>query len=435
MPAKAKARRALRPTSDRPPFYPSAARWFTAGFERYPLGTGAALLISWTAVVLALWAAAIGALAALVGFLLVVVFHQTPVGFLFGNTPLPVDALGVFGSVIAGAAIGFGYAYAGSILSNPFQVGESIVIGVVVAAVLGWGLEQLERPLLRLRGYRRPSRDEVRRLAPLVENAADALGLGTIPTFAISDEFAPNASARTTTIVLTKSLLTTLEDGELIAVIAHELAHWKKADAVGLTFVWAAGWPVILLYEFGVWLRGGISQLDWPRVNWPGAGTGEAEHEKARKAMLSAAGALSQRARPFLSAIIAFPAFLLINFVLIPLIATESRRSEYEADAAVKAAGLGIPLASALRKLELFEQGNTGWERRLARTHPPMELRIEALQPAQPDDALYQQAELGSADIAKAQTVLFVLGLLAVALAVIVVIVMFILQRLPAVHI
>ena len=57
--------------------------------------------------------------------------------------------------------------------------------------------------------------------------------------------------------------------------------------------------------------------------------------------------------------------------------------------------GLAIALSSALRKMGAFETGRTGWEQAIAATHPPVELRLEALQLPRADDAEYQESELG----------------------------------------
>src|SRR5262249_38400713 len=74
--------------------------------------------------------------------------------------------------------------------------------------------------------------------------------------------------------------------------------------------------------------------------------------------------------------------------------ATDQRDYEYQADRAAADIGLGDDLISALKKMTAFEGGRTGWEQALAATHPPTELRIEALQQPKPDDAEYQEDRL-----------------------------------------
>ncbi len=41
-----------------------------------------------------------------------------------------------------------------------------------------------------------------------------------------------------------------------------------------------------------------------------------------------------------------------------------------------------------------FEGGRSGWEQAMRATHPPTELRLEALQPPRPDDFEYQEEDL-----------------------------------------
>ena len=211
--------------------------------------------------------------------------------------------------------------------------------------------------LLNFQGYRRLSAEESAKVMPLAQAAAAALNLDSLPTFAISDDNKPpNAAAWTKTITLNPAMLKRPE-GELQAILAHELAHWKNADGMGKLVVWAAGLPLIGLYEIGTWLTGGPSQEGAPSQSRPGF-------------------------LKFIGYITAFPAMLLINFVLVPVIAGASRASEERADADVKTAGMGHDLAGALRTLTIFEPGRGGWQRRLAQTHPPAALRIEALEAA-----------------------------------------------------
>lgn len=364
---------ALPPETDRPALYPSWTRWITAGFQRYENATMLGLLIGWTGVIFALWAAAIGAVAGLLSFLFISVFHSSAFGEFLGHAPPAASLFGGLIAAVAGGIFAFGYTYAGAIFTHPGDLFLSVATGGVLAAIIVAGYGALEHRILRLRGFRRLSRDEMRRLAPLIQSAADALNLGALPRFAMTDERIPKAGAGTRTVYLSRGLLTALDDGELRAVIAHELAHWKNADVIGKLFVWATAWPVLLLYEVGVWLS-------------------------TRTVTVSVGGSpvpLTRGLLPFIGTAIAFPAYFLVNLALVPVISRDSRLAEYRADLAVRSGGLGDQLISALRKLELFEPGNTGWERRLAATHPATELRVEALQQPRPDDDDYWQPELG----------------------------------------
>ena len=91
------------------------------------------------------------------------------------------------------------------------------------------------------------------------------------PTFAISDHHKPpNAAAGAKTITLNPAMLKR-SDAELKAVLAHEPAHWKNADGLGKLFVWAAGLPLIVLYEIGSRLTGASSPPDEGAPAGPGA--------------------------------------------------------------------------------------------------------------------------------------------------------------------
>jgi Zn-dependent protease with chaperone function len=124
------------------------------------------------------------------------------------------------------------------------------------------------------------------------------------------------------------------------------------------------------MYKFGVWMSGGIHAL--------GGGAG-----KSIRTLLG-----------FVGWIIAWPAGVMMNMVLIPVVRASQRQAEYDADAAAAAIGLAPQLISALQKLSAFEGSRTGWEQALSATHPPVELRIEALQPDRPDDWEYQEDDL-----------------------------------------
>jgi heat shock protein HtpX len=106
----------------------------------------------------------------------------------------------------------------------------------------------------------------------MVERLAGLAGIG-VPKVAIAATPAPNAMAvglseRDSTIVVTEGLLDALDDGELEAVLAHEVAHLANRDAAVMTVVsaprvlgevvvgesstnlgllWIVGWPLGLI--------------------------------------------------------------------------------------------------------------------------------------------------------------------------------------------
>jgi Zn-dependent protease with chaperone function len=121
---------------------------------------------------------------------------------------------------------------------------------------------------------------------------------------------------------------------------------------VGTRFVFACAWPLVMLYNFGAWLtlyNHGIVRL----IGW----------------------------------VLLWPALVLVRFLIVPLVRANARHQEYECDAAAKAAGYGDALHQALQVLGDFEGGRSGGEQVLAATHPPTELRLEALEPDEVDVA------------------------------------------------
>lgn len=61
-------------------------------------------------------------------------------------------------------------------------------------------------------------------------------------------------------------------------------------------------------------------------------------------------------------------------------VAERGRDYECEADQNARRAGYGESLREALAHLGEFEGGRSGWEHVIAGTHPPIELRLEALE-------------------------------------------------------
>lgn len=346
-------------------------QWLVKGFGRQGPATTVALLAGWTGLVVALWAAAIGAiLGALIGVGLIATSSFTRSLFHAGAGQA-VTFVGIVAGALAGAGGSFTAIYATSLFGNPTRVAVTLFSGLVVATALVVIITFTEPTLLRMRGYRRLSRDETRRIAPLVHQAARGLGLKSLPTFAMADLQVPRAWTHTRTVVLSKGMLDLLEDDELRAVLTHELYHWAVGDGVALRLVWACAWPIAIAYNVGAWLSGRDLNSEKPQhlprgfIGWIGW-------------------------------FLLWPTWLLANAVIAPLVAARQRKNEYEADRAALRTGDGPALSSALLKVSAFEAGRTGWEYAMTRHHPPTELRREALQPRQTDDDEYQQEELGA---------------------------------------
>lgn len=365
---------AEEPRAGVPARYDDGVAWLRAGFRQMRWGSVIGVVLGWTGAWLTLWGAVGGMVIGIfVGF---GIFTSPDIsGHLFS---LGLGQSVTLVSVIMGGVIGIGFGFLAAIkfifLDHPVEAVGAFLSGAVISALIVVSTACFERASIRLRGYRRLSNDEVRHVAPLVKDVAEAMNLPALPRFAIDDNVIPNAWSHMRTIVISKGLLQSLDDGEIRAILAHELTHWQSGDSVALHFVWAASLPAVLLYKFGTYLAGGIKAL--------GVETG-----KAARTILGIVGW-----------IIAWPSWILIRLVLIPVISHSSRQSEYQADAGAAAIGLAPELISALRKMSAFEGARTGWEAALAATHPPTELRIEALQAPRPDDWEYQEDELHGPD-------------------------------------
>lgn len=348
-----------------PAKYDDGVAWLRNGFLRHPGGTVVGLITGWTGIWITLWGAAIG----LVLGALIAGGYASGLGEGLGVGQAS-GILGTIGGGVIGTIAGF-LAVLRFVLERPLQLVLSIVSGAVLGVVILIVSAAFERLGLRLRGYRRLSRQEVRRVAPLVKDVADAMQLSALPRFAMADILVPNAWTHMRTVVITTGLLQTLSDPELRAVLAHELEHWRSGDAVGLHFVWAAAWPIALNYNIGMVLAG---------KHLSGGGKSQTGPFKGLIWLIGW--------------IVAWPAWVIIKLIITPVVAASQRRYEYAADAAAAKIGFASDLSSALRKMSAFEGGRSGWEQAMAATHPPTELRLEALQPPQPDDFEYQEDEL-----------------------------------------
>jgi Zn-dependent protease with chaperone function len=333
--------------------------------ERQLTACIAGLLAGWSALFAALWFGALLAVGgAIVGLLGAVIgFHG------IGQASQGFDILGAFGGLAAGFAVGFTLLFGTSLFAAPLHVLLAVVVGAALAVGITRAAVELEPLSLDLRSYRMPSgraleAGVVAALAKMVRE----LGLPSSPKLRIADTPLPGAWTHTGTIVVTKGLIDTLNRQELEAVLAHELHHWHSGDAIGLRFVWACAFPIVLLCDVRTLVA------EWRP--W---------------------GALIN--------ILLWPAPVLMNWLVAPLMVARGRTLEFEADAAAIAAGWGTHLAEALKKLQDFEVARTGWEAALMRTHPPTEFRLEAIEKAVPEAAAATEASQANETSTKALTV------------------------------
>jgi STE24 endopeptidase len=157
-------------------------------------------------------------------------------------------------------------------------------------------------------------------------------------------------------IVLYDTLIRQMSHGEIVAVLAHEIGHWKRGH-VWKRLLWAE-----LLALAGAW-------VSFTLLNWPGL-----------PGLLGLPGDVSLPARMVVLAFIAS----LVLFPLTPLSAWRSRCQEHEADRfAADLTGRPQDLASALVKMSAENLSNLFPHPLYAGfyfSHPPTVERVRRLQ-------------------------------------------------------
>lgn len=357
-----------------------------AGINRQRIPALVALCVSWSGFWVILW---VMFFAALAGAVMGILASEG----LAGSFPLPMDAqlvasrgIAPFAAAVAAIYFVFAVVYwwlTNVLLGAPFMGLASIAVSVTFCVLIVVIASAVEPWTLKIRGYRRMSDRERRRIATaadadtgeivgpfdatasglLIETARE-MGLATVPRVLVDDSsFGLNAWTHMRHIVLSQSLglheqAIEFTDQELCGVLAHELEHWRTGEVFGRQLLWACSLPVALLYNLSVFLSGGATAQD-------GAATKPA-----------------QGARPILSIVgwtLLWPTWVIIRGIIQPVSTAYFRRQEYEADRAAVDAGYGDGLRSALDRRRSFEVGRTGWEAAIIATHPPVELRIEAI--------------------------------------------------------
>ncbi len=321
------------------------------GMKSQPWGIAAGLLATYTILPVAIFVAAVGALAGAIGGISISV-HPSNTSGVF--SPYVAGLSGGFNVFIilaaagGGAVAGFLSIYGGSWISAPGHVLASLIGGVVVMVGLTTLIIVRERWWLRLYGYRRMSWEEKARIEPLLKGAAAAMGIDPAigPRIMMSDEKRPGAWAHCTTIVLTTGELALHTDPEIAGTLVHELQHWEDGAAVGRQLIWASVWPLVIVHNVLRWLM------------------------RHRHPVIA-----------FVAFLLAWPIVVVVNFFVVPVQQARGREHEYAADAAATAAGAYYRdgLKVALAKDDPLEPARTGWEEAIAAAHPPTALRIERL--------------------------------------------------------
>lgn len=352
--------------------------WLFASGLRMPGATAAALVVAWTGLLVSLW---IGAFSA-IGSIVVTAFGVAISGHVAGVATFTSRTSGgiVFLSAIIAGAVGFGSgfsaAYASSLFGGLSVVAAALFVGIVVGLIFGFVGTAAEPLLLSWRGYRRPSQREWdAHLKGALQTCIDSMQLTSAPHFRIIDSAIPQAWTYSRNIVISKGLLEGLDAGELAGVLAHELTHWRRGDGLAMRMVWSFAWPVAMCYSLGMFLSGARFGPSAAAGAAAGADTPHADAKSTMKGTVTFLG--------FLGWMLLWPAWLLTRFVVVPATSHDSRSAEYEADAGAAAAGLDGELVRALERMQAFEQARNAWDAALVSTHPPIELRIEALEAQQ----------------------------------------------------
>ncbi len=353
--------------------------WLLASVVRLPGAAAAALICAWSAVVISLWAGVLDAL----GSVVVLFLGASSIGgagsviSFSAHTAGGLTFLAIGISLAGGFVTGFLAAYAASFANAIPEVAAALLVGALLGLLLSLILTAMEPTVLSLRGYRRPSNREWEgHLLPAMQAVVDAMKLEASPRILVADSPVPNAWAHSRHIVVTTGLIRGLDQDELTAVFAHEVMHWRQGDPLAFRIVSCFGWPVVVMFTLGMWMSGAQYGVSQPGASGASLATDSSgtPHAEGASTLRAARSVVSLIGWLFL-----WPSWLLIRFVMVPAAASNSRQVEYEADAGAAAAGFGASLHRALERLSPFEGGRSAWEAVLSATHPPMELRLEAL--------------------------------------------------------
>jgi Zn-dependent protease with chaperone function len=341
----------------RPRRFGSAAGWIIAGAMRTPRGAVAALVGAWSNLPIAIALAASGAVGGAIAGAIGGSREATDIP-LFGDI-IPTGMLqvgGILGALLGvagGAVLGFykGLTWPWTLVAHdsPRQA-LSIAIGQVFAGIVyTLGTIAFEPLTLRISGARRLSRREAKLIMPIVRECAERMGIDGLPRVLIDDQRDVNAYALTRHLVINHGLLDEFNyDREVLAgVISHELTHWNNADPVAAAFVRGMALPLYLFYSATCWLVDHIRQ------------------PLARIALW----------------IFTWPAAVTVRFFIMPIQAAELRDAEYRSDRGAVLAGHRDGIRRALARMRrTLDGGRSGWDISACATHPPYELRLEALE-------------------------------------------------------
>ncbi|MGC5308855.1 M48 family metalloprotease [Micromonospora zamorensis] len=353
--------------ADRPPGYPSALVWLRAGILRDWRGVLGAFFATWfylpVALLLAFWG---GLILAVSGLFAGGLGADDQLPQALRDAPLIGPLLEAFltrsGGVLGGV-VGFVVGFLGGFLAvlvvpwlgadaGPLTVVTGLVGTAVAAALIGvlYTLYRvlLEPRLLVISGARQPSRREYARLRPVLDDCARRLGLPSVPRLLIEDDpVLSNARTYARHVVVTTAVLTEPDD-EIAALFSHELVHWRTGDEITSAFVRGVGLPLTLAHALPTWL---MRTFPHPATN-------------------------------FVVFLFFWPVLLTMRYVVLPLHARDVRAAEYRADLGAVLTGHVEGMRRVLERRLSFETGRSGWDEAVCATHPPHELRLDALERA-----------------------------------------------------
>jgi len=267
------------------------------------------------------------------------------------------------------------------------------LFGSLVLVSVWW---LLERPILKLWGYRAPTVEEAARLQPGLDAIQAVLAIPTRPHLVIDECATVAVSAGLRTLIVSRGALEVLEDPQLAGLLAHEFGHLEACEAPADALVWLASTPVVLAWwaaemlskAAGVVAFGVAAALVLPLFLWPAWFTrivrvGLSIVMITIASLLLMATGLETGERGLVAwglGVMAAPALVPLTKLVL---AWEHRSGERRADLRAVEAELGRQLLEALRivqEVEEQEEMHTGPTTTLQRTHPPTATRIEALQ-------------------------------------------------------
>lgn len=171
----------------------------------------------------------------------------------------PETGTGLYARMVLAVALVFGFTFA-PLAAVAWALARTWTLPRVLAVALA--LTAVASALQLAYGYRRTvgrlavpraDREEYPRLHATLDRLAQQTGRPR-PDLAVANSPVPNSvvrGVRQPTIVVTTALLEQLDDDELAAVLAHELAHVANRDTLAMVY---AATPALLAFDFVRWL-------------------------------------------------------------------------------------------------------------------------------------------------------------------------------------